>query len=96
MRILFLHLLLILVPFVIYWTYISFIVRKKSETGGKWDDAPFTLLFAAGLVLAITSLISFGLNDGVDPTAVYEPSRIEDGEFKPGEFREDEPSSEDK
>lgn len=58
--------------------------------GGKWDDVLFILFFVVGLILVIIGLIVFGLNDGVDLFLVYELLRIEDGEFKFGEFCEDE------
>ncbi len=87
MRTILWHLLLIVLPFALYWAYVSFVVRKKTESGGKWDEAPFTILLGAGLVLAIGSMVLLGLEDGQDPSSVYEPAQVEDGELKPGGWR---------
>ena len=88
MRQIIFHLLLVFVPFILYWSYVAFVLRKKEETGGTWDDAPIARLLGSGLVLAIVSLVFVALNQGEKAGSVYEPAKVEDGELKPGRVKE--------
>ncbi len=57
-------------PVVIYWIYLALARRRVRRTGeGKppdWQDAPWTVILAASVVLMSASLIAYGIFEGHD------------------------------
>jgi len=73
-------------PLVTYWAYLSFVMRRKAESGGAWNEMPVAALLVAGLVLMMGALVYTALTGGAEPGTAYEPSRVEDGVLVPGEI----------
>ena len=80
-----LALILLATPFALYATYVTFVQKKKAETGGTWDEAPLVWLLSAGVALILISLTFLALNTGSEPGSAYRPARLEDGKLVPGE-----------
>ncbi len=76
-------------PVVIYWIYLALARRRARRSGeGKppdWQDAPWTAILAASVVLMSASLIAFGLSEGHDAGTRLAPPRLVDGEIVPGQ-----------
>lgn len=73
-------------PLAVYWAYLSFVMRRKAETGGAWNEMPVAALLVAGFVLMMGVLIYTALTGGAEPGTAYQPSRVEDGELVPGKI----------
>ena len=74
--------ILFLLPFAlygIYWRYIG----RLSATAPKRAH-PWTILFAAGLMLVAASFVWWALTSGEPAGGVYVPPRVEDGVIVPG------------
>jgi len=67
------NLILLALPFALYWSYARFVARKKAETGGTWNEAPVAVLFMTGVALVIASLFYLGLTDGSPPIGSWAP-----------------------
>lgn len=83
MRIFWLEIFLVFVPFLLYRLYVAFVTRRKIETGGTYNEIPLAVLFIAGLVLAIISFIVIGLTGEHVTSGNYTPATLEDGEIIP-------------
>lgn len=83
MRIFWLQILLIFAPFFLYRIYVAFVVKRKTETGGTWNEVPLTTLFIIGLVLSIISFIVMSVTGGHVTEGDYTPATLEDGEVIP-------------
>ncbi|MEM9207314.1 MAG: DUF6111 family protein [Pseudomonadota bacterium] len=87
-RVIFLHGLLFLLPFIAYALFI--IIRKRGSVRDRsqWSNDALTWLTLGGLSLAIVSFIVLGVFGGAPAESVYVPSRYEDGRIVPGGFLE--------
>ena len=86
------YLLPILIPFIgyIFWTRIIYGRAIVSREG------PWMLLSAAGLVLAIVTMIVFRIVfQGAAPGGTYTPPHIKDGVLVPSQVIPAEPETED-
>ena len=83
---LFLALLLLLLPTLLYIGYVS--VRRRSIGGGAdwWESGPGFWLAIGGVGLMIGALITWGLTSGASPDSLYVPERFVDGELIEGHF----------
>ena len=75
----------LLLPFLLYWAYLSLARRRATAAGGpsRWQDAPWIWMAAAGVVLMIASLAAFGLSSGVKPGTRLIPPTVVDGKIVP-------------
>lgn len=83
MRIFWLQVLLIFAPFLVYRIYVAFVVKRKVETDGRFNEIPLTTLFIVGLVLALISFIIMGVFGERVTGGDYTPATFEDGEIIP-------------
>ena len=83
MRFFWLQILLIFTPFLLYRIYVTFVAKRKVETGGTYNEIPLAVLFIAGLILAIISFIVIGLTGEHVTSGNYTPATLEDGEIIP-------------
>ena len=82
MRIFFLQLVLIAVPFVLYRIYAAYVIRRKIESDDKFNEVPLSILFLAGVILAGLSFVFVGLTQE-SKLGDYTPPRLEDGKIIP-------------
>ncbi len=81
------NVLLFLLPTLLYIGYVLLSRAQAGDeagTAGVLDDAPLLVLFGAGALLVIVTLIAFGSTTGGKPGQHYEPPSLEDGKIKPG------------
>ena len=75
------------VPFIVYWIYLMAARRRArlADAGDlpRWQQAPWTLIVVAAVVLMSASLVVFGLSAGVEPGIKLAPPRLENGEVVP-------------
>lgn len=83
MRIFWLQILLIFMPFFLYRIYVAFVVRRKVKSGGAYNEVPLARLFIIGLLLAILSFIIVGLTGDRVTDGDYTPATFKDGEIIP-------------
>ena len=60
--------------------------KSGQETFSALQEGPWFWLIIAGFVLMAATMGSMILVQGSDPSATYQPSRVEDGRILPGEF----------
>ena len=81
----------LLLPFLLYWAYLSLARRRTGAAGtgaqSRWQEAPWIWLAAAGVVLMIISLAAYGLSSGVEPGTLLVPPTLVDGEVVPSHPR---------
>ena len=82
MRFLLSYLLPLLLPLAIY---LLVVWATRGRSPGWVDETPWLVLLGAGVVLLALSLIGWSLLSGADPSAVYVPPHVEDGEVVPGQ-----------
>ncbi len=82
-RIIVVNLLLLLLPTIIYFTYI-YLRRQQTPDAEIMADAPIFWLLAAGAGLSLLVLIFFVDWTGNTPYGRYIPPRFEDGVVVPG------------
>lgn len=80
------NLILLLLPSVLYFTYIYLTAKKGASRQTAINDAPFVWLFAAGVALALGVLALFATTSGSKPGDVYQPPTFRDGQIVPGEL----------
>lgn len=86
MRLILWHLFLLVLPFILYGSYLTLTRRKREQPTGNLKDVPLNMLFGSGLALMIISLLTFRLLDpGGDVQSTYTPTRVEDGKLIEGE-----------
>lgn len=86
--------ILLFLPLILYFLWVSFVRRKEEETGGQWDDWPLTRLFLAGLALMGVALVIMRFTNEGEPPGDLVPERYEDDRFirDPADWQEgDEP-----
>ncbi len=77
----------LLLPFLGYALYLE-IARRRAQKAGeapvpRWQQAPWTWIALAGVLLMAASLATFGLRSGVEPGTQIEPPRLVDGDIVP-------------
>lgn len=86
------NLLLFLIPTIVY---VAYVMMTRATNEGDADtssptsaqilnEAPLMWLFAAGAMLVIATLISFGHYSGGKPGELYVPPAMKDGRIEPG------------
>lgn len=81
-------LLLLLLPSIIYFSYV-FLARRKNTTGRQAvNDAPIIWLFISGIVLFLAGILYFATTSGGSPDSRYVPSVFKDGKLQPGRLVE--------
>ena len=90
MRVALTVLLPLLLPSIVYFTYVSL----TREGGRNAQAVPWFWLLATGLALAVIALILVSALEGAKPGSVYHPPREVEGRIVPGYFgpKEEEPS----
>lgn len=83
MRIFWLEILLVFTPFLLYRLYVAFVVKRKVETGGTYNEVPLATLFVVGLALAIISFVIIGIVGERETGGDYTPATLKDGEIIP-------------
>lgn len=90
-RIVIQHLLLFLLPTVMYGFYLSW-ARRRAQAAGRtapvWQEGPWFWLIVSGALLVLLSLGALATFGGGGPDAVYKPSTIEDGKIVHGRTRD--------
>jgi len=61
------NLILVALPFALYWTYVKLVNWWTAQGGNPWSEAPIALLFMTGIALALASLFYLGVTDGTPP-----------------------------
>lgn len=79
-------LFLVALPFLLYWSYLTFAARMRAEHGGSWNEAPLIWLLGAGVALMLLGLFVFGDKQGSSPGSVYIPAHEENGVVIPGKI----------
>jgi len=75
-----LHLLLLILPFVLYWFYL----RYAQKTGKEIKTYPLIPLLIIGGLLTIGTLFAFGDGRSAKPGDTYNPAVFKDGKIQPG------------
>ena len=75
-------LLPLLLPSIVYFSYVS-LAREGPRSA---EAPPWFWLLATGLVLAVVALVLLATLEGAEPGSVYHPSREVDGHIVPGYF----------
>ena len=84
-RVVLLNLLLLLLPLVLYFSYVY--VRRRSMPNSEIvANAPIFWLLAAGTGLMLVGLVVLGQWESGELKGRYVPPRIEDGRIVPGHF----------
>jgi hypothetical protein len=78
------NVLLFLLPTIIYVAYVYMTRDEKAGAASVLDDAPLIWLFAAGAVLMLVTLVTFGSMSGGKPGQTYTPPAFKDGHIEPG------------
>ncbi len=78
------NLLLFLAPTLIYVTYVYVRRRSDGNDTAVLNDAPLLWLFAAGVILLVSTLVFFGSTSGWKPGQPYQPPVYKDGKIEPG------------
>lgn len=84
LRITLLHLVLFLLPFMVYGFYLYMGRGKSAVDRSAWVDAPTFWLAVAGLVCVAVGFVSLAVFTGDDLGTVYRPAAYVDGELVPG------------
>jgi hypothetical protein len=89
-RIVIQHLLLFLLPLILYAIYVAAMRRRAQVTGAvkpNWEDGPWFWLVVAGIVLSIGAFVFLGISGGASTNSDYIPPRIIDGKIVPGQTK---------
>lgn len=78
------NLLLLLLPTLIYVAWVFLTSRGPGTQRKSLNDAPFIWLFLAGILLAVSVLVTFGTLEGGAPGQAYRPPEFRDGKIVPG------------
>ncbi len=89
LRITIIEILLLSVPFILFFTYRAVVGARRRAAGAPIDETPYQLLFLAGALLSIALLVGGVLLRGGQPSntdRVYIPPHSVDGRIVPGRF----------
>ena len=78
----------LILPFLIYALYLT-MARRRARLAGegdlpRWQNAPWTWIIAAGVLLMMASLIAFRELSSVPAGTVLEPPRLEESQRQTG------------
>jgi len=76
------NILLFLLPTVVYAIYVA--VTRDDAHKGIFDEAPLAWLMAAGCVLVVAVLATYGSDTRGRPGQIYVPPSMKDGHIEPG------------
>ena len=84
----------LLLPFLLYWAYLSIGRRKAGAAAGtgaaaRGPEVPWVWIAAAGVALMIASLAAFGTRGGVAPGTRLVPPTLVDCKIVPSHPAED-------
>ncbi len=80
----------LLLPFVLYWAYLSLSRRRAgAAAAAPRPDVPWLWIAGAGVALMIASLAAFGLSGGVAPGTRLVPPTLVDGKVVPSHPADD-------
>ncbi len=82
-RIILVNLLLLLLPFILYFAYVYLVKGKTSEP---LQTAPLFALFAIGLIMMMGAVIYFIQFETGQPGQAYSPPVFRDGVIQPGQL----------
>ncbi|WP_319775412.1 DUF6111 family protein [Breoghania sp.] len=83
-RIIVVHALLFLLPFIAYAIWLA--VVRRSASAENWRDAPLLWLSMAGGLVVIASLVMLASFDDKNADANYTPMQFKDGQLVPGKL----------
>ncbi|WP_321338979.1 DUF6111 family protein [Breoghania sp.] len=83
-RIIVVHALLFLLPFIAYAIWLA--VVRRSASAENWRDAPLLWLTMAGGLVVIASLVMLASFDDKNADATYTPMQFKDGQLVPGKL----------
>ena len=86
------YILPLALPTLLYLLWVLPAMRRAKKEGRDypvWEETPWLLLFAAGVILLFLILFLFSTNDGGPPWAEYTPPHMEDGVLVPAEIADD-------
>jgi len=78
------NIILLLLPTLVYISYIYLTVGTAQGRNKALNDAPLLWLFAIGAGLVLAILLTFGSTSGSRPGDVYTPPVFRDGKIQPG------------
>jgi hypothetical protein len=84
-RVVLINLLLLLLPLVLYFTYV-YLRRRSTPNSEIMANAPIFWLLAAGTGLMLVGLVVLGQWETGEVRGRYVPPHIEDGRIVPGHF----------
>jgi len=82
-RVVLVNLLFLLLPALLYFSYV-YLRRREPSDNEILNNAPIFWLMAAGVLLMLASLVIFGKFEGGAPGKQYVPPRVQDGVIIPG------------
>ncbi|MCH9806451.1 MAG: hypothetical protein K0U74_01845 [Alphaproteobacteria bacterium] len=82
------NILLLLLPTLLYVSYIYLTNKKSGKNQRVLDDAPLIWLFFAGVAMAVSVLLLFGTVSDGGPGQAYRPPEFRDGKIVPGRIEE--------
>jgi hypothetical protein len=82
-RVILINLLLLLLPFVIYFAYV-YLVRSSRGDNRPVSLTPLIVLFCIGLVLMMGAIAYFIQFESGKPGQTYIPPQVKDGVLQPG------------
>ena len=77
----------LLLPIVIYLLWLRAARRRATAAGStnpRWQDAPWTLMVASGLLVLIVGMVGLAVFTGEEPGGTYVPPHVVDGVIVPG------------
>jgi hypothetical protein len=82
-RVVLINLLFLLLPTLLYFSYVY--IRRRDRPGEQvLSNAPIFWLLSLGVAMMIASLVIFGKWEGGAPSGKYVPPRLKDGVIIPG------------
>ncbi|MDX2260025.1 MAG: DUF6111 family protein [Hyphomicrobiaceae bacterium] len=87
------NILLLLLPTLLYISFMILSGRAARKGGSVWDDAPLVGLFVAGVALVVAVVATFGTYSGGAPGQAYKPPSFEGGRIDPGGVKPIEPAT---
>ena len=84
-RVVLVNVLLLLLPLILYFTYV-YLRSRKTPDSEIMENAPIFWLLAAGTGLMLLGLLVLGQWETGELEGRYVPPRVEDGRIVPGHF----------
>ncbi|PTW54974.1 hypothetical protein C8N35_11314 [Breoghania corrubedonensis] len=84
LRVIVVHFLLFLLPFIAYGVWLMIV--RRSASAENWRDAPMLWLSLIGGVIVIVSLVMLASFEDDNADATYTPMQYENGKLVPGKL----------